>query len=130
MTKINKTKTVTFTQSNRNLTRAERSVMNCMVREGYENPEINLALAGVQADRGLPLRLVSDGYLDRVRSQFRQFQRQADRGRPAARYGIDMLEAGYSWSGKDSSYVADRLGAGAAAELRRDYLNERNEAIR
>ena len=117
------TTTITFTQSNRNLTRDERACMNCMVHEGYENQEINRALAAVQADRGLPLRLVSDGYLDRVRAQFRQFQKQASSGSPGARYGIDMLEAGYSWSGADATFAVRHLNAADVKQLRRDYLN-------
>lgn len=121
---------MTFTQSNRNLTRQERALVNCMVHEEYENPEINRELVSLQACRELPLRLMSDGYLDRVRSQFRQFRHAADNGQEeAAQYGIDMLEAGYSWSGTDATTVC-RLRPAMARELRKGYLDENNEATR
>jgi hypothetical protein len=126
-----KTKSITITQSNRNLTRHERSRMNCMVNEGYQNQEINRELATVQCENDLPLRLVTDSYLNRIRSQFQQFDRLrgTDRDKQAL-YGLAMLEAGYSWSGTDSSYVSRSLTVSGAGLLRRVYLNKLNEATR
>jgi len=126
-----KSKSITLIQSNRNLTRHERSLMNCMVNEGYQNQEINRELATVQIEHGLPLRLVTDSYLNRIRTQFRQFDRLrgTDRDKQAL-YGAAMLEAGYSWSGTDSSYVSRFLTVSGTDLLRKVYLNELNEATR
>ena len=124
-------KTITLRQSNRNLTRHERSLMNCMVGEGYENLEINRELATVQLEHDLPLRLMTDSYLNRIRSQFRQFEQLLLTDREEqAQYGIAMLEAGYSFSGAEASYVSRHLTPSGSRLVRRLYLNERNEAIR
>jgi len=105
--------------------------MNCMVNEGYQNQEINRELATVQCEHDLPLRLVTDSYLNRIRTQFRQFDRLrgTDRDKQAL-YGAAMLEAGYSWSGTDSSYVSRFLTVSGTDLLRKVYLNELNEATR
>jgi hypothetical protein len=126
-----KTKTITITQSNRNLTRHERSLMNCMVNEGYQNQKINRKLATVQLEHDLPLRLVTDSYLNRIRSQYQQFDRLrgTDRDKQAL-YGTAILDAGYSWSGTDSSYVAHYMKPGAVDDLRQIYLTQDGEATR
>lgn len=112
-------------QSRRNLTRKERVIANCMVREGYTNDKINLSLAGYQEDNSLPLRLLSASYTDRIRSQFNRFLRHTS---SAAQYGIDMLEAGYSWSGSDIHQLLNNVDSDRVDDLRRIYLDEHNEA--
>lgn len=111
-------------QSRRNLTRNERRYANCMVHEGYTNDEINRYLAWYQYNNYLPLRLLSASYTDRIRSQFNRFLRHTS---SAAQYGIDMLEAGYSWSGADIRELLN-VDSDRVAELRRIYLDENNEA--
>lgn len=111
-------------QSRRNLTRNERVIANCMVREGYTNDKINLSLARYQDDNYLPLRLLSASYTDRIRNQFNRFLRHTG---SAAQYGIDMLEAGYSWSGADIRELMN-VDSDRVDELRRIYLDENNEA--
>ena len=116
-------------QSRRNLTRDERSYANCMVHEGYSNDEINLYLACYQNNNHLPLRLLSASYTDRIRSQFDRLSRALGTRKAQAQYGIDMLEAGYSWSGTD---VSDLLSSNRRRvdDLRIIYLNKNNEATR
>lgn len=111
-------------QSRRNLTRNERRYANCMVHEGYTNDEINRYLAWYQYNNHLPLRLLSASYTDRIRSQFNRFLRHTS---SAAQYGIDMLEAGYSWSGADIRELMN-VDSDRVDELRRIYLDENNEA--
>ena len=115
-------------QSRRNLTRYERVIANCMVREGYTNDKINLSLARYQDDNYLPLRLLSASYTDRIRRQFDRLDRYRDvkSVKAQVQFGIDMLEAGYSWSGTD---IVGLLNADRDVDdLRRIYLDENNEA--
>ena len=122
---------MSITQSRRNLTRFERTMVNRMVGCGLPNDRINRLLVSIQETKDLPLRLMSDGYLNRIRSQYRQFRQALSFGCPeTAQYGIDMLEAGYSWSGTDSSYVAHYLKPGAVDDLRQTYLTQDVEATR
>lgn len=115
-------------QSRRNLTRNERRYANCMVHEGHTNDEINLYLAWYQSNNHLPLRLLSASYTDRIRSQFNRLNRYRDvkSVKAQVQFGIDMLEAGYSWSGTD---IVGLLNADRDVDdLRRIYLDENNEA--
>lgn len=129
---------INITQSNRQLTREERALVNCMVHEERCNSEINRALAAHQNECDLPLRLLSSGYLDRIRTQFNLFNRvrrdhahdpDGDRARGAV-YGIQMLEAGYSWSGSDARQVAHHITSRAVDKLSQIYLDPYGEATR
>ena len=122
---------MSITQSRRNLTRFERTLTNRMVGADLPNDRINRLLVSIQETKDLPLRLMSDGYLNRIRSQYRLFRQVLELGCPeAAQYGIDMLEAGYSWSGTDSNHVAHHLKPDAVDELRQIYLTQDGEATR
>ena len=116
-------------QSRRNLTRNERRYANCMVHEGYTNDEINRYLAWYQYNNHLPLRLLSASYTDRIRSQFDRLNRALDTRKAQALYGIDMLEAGYSWSGTDVEGLLNATRR-TVDDLRIIYLDENNEATR
>lgn len=100
-----------------------------MVHEGYSNDEINLHLAWYQSNNYLPLRLLSASYTDRIRSQFDRLSRARDTRKTQALYGIDMLEAGYSWSGADISELLNATRR-RVDDLRIIYLNKDNEATR
>lgn len=99
---------MTFSQSNRNLTRTERILVNRLIREGHNNSNVNRQLVGLQDKNGLPLRLISDAYIDRIRGTFTRFDTilysdfnhaYSEDQKTAARKGIEYMERGHSMSG-------------------------------
>jgi hypothetical protein len=99
---------MTFSQSNRNLTSAERILVNRLIREGHNNSNVNRQLVGHQDKNGLALRLISDAYIDRIRGTFTRFDTilysdfnhaYSEDQKTAAREGIEYMERGHSMSG-------------------------------
>ena len=129
---------INITQSNRQLTRAERAMVNSMIHEEYDNQEVNLALAAHQWEEGYELRLLSDSYINRIRGSFERFDRllygESNQALSAtseawARYTIDLLEAGYSLSGTDECVLFERCQSPQPGDdrlvqkLRSTYIN-------